>query len=174
MNPPVGPDQLASLLEAHGAALELFAAQWSETPDDCVQEAFIELARQAQSPDRIVAWLYRVVRNRAISHARSAGRRRKYEAAAANQNTPWFETSPGSALDALAATRALQELSPSHREVIVARLWGGLSFEQISELVGASISTAHRRYFEGLSHLRERLGLSWITQENQPSNHRTS
>jgi RNA polymerase sigma-70 factor (ECF subfamily) len=174
MNAPVGPDQLASLLEAHGAALELFAAQWSESADDCVQEAFIELARQGQSPDRVVAWLYRVVRNRAISHARSAGRRRKYEAAAANQSAPWFEPSPGSALDARAATLALQELSPAHREVIVARIWGGLSFEQIAELVGASISTAHRRYFEGLSHLRERLGLSWITSQSSQHSTRTT
>jgi RNA polymerase sigma-70 factor (ECF subfamily) len=52
----------------------------------------------------------------------------------------------------------------------VARLWGGLSFEQISELVGASVSTAHRRYFEGLSHLRERLGLTWITKDNSHAN----
>jgi RNA polymerase sigma-70 factor (ECF subfamily) len=167
MNSPVGPDEIASLLESHGGALELFAAQWSHTPDDCVQEAFIELARQANSPDRVVAWLYRVVRNRAISHARSAGRRRKYEAAAASQSHPWFEPSPGSALDARAAAAALEELSASHREVIVARIWGGLSFEQIAELVGASISTAHRRYFEGLAHLRERLGLSWITNPSR-------
>lgn len=165
MNPPVGPEQLTSLLEAHGAALELFAAQWSDAPEDCVQEAFIELARQAQSPDRVVAWLYRVVRNRAISHARSTGRRRKYELAAAEQSPCWFEPSPGSSLDAAAATRALQELSPQHREVIVARIWGGLSFEQISELVGSSVSTAHRRYGEGLVHLRERLGLTWLVKD---------
>ncbi len=166
MIPPVGPEVLESLLEAHGAALELFAAQWSDTPDDCVQEAFIELARQAQSPDRILAWLYRVVRNRAISHARSAGRRRKYEAAAASQMALWFEPSAGSSLDAKAATAALLELSPQHREVIVARIWGALSFEQIAELVGSSVSTAHRRYFEGLAHLRERLGLSWLVKDN--------
>lgn len=166
MNPAVGPEQLASLWDAHAAALELFAAQWSDNPDDCVQEAFIELARQAQSPDRIVAWLYRVVRNRAISYARSAGRRRKYESAAAGQHDNWFENSPGSSLDAAAAMQALQELSPQHREVIVARIWGGLSFEQISELVGSSISTAHRRYGEGLAHLRERLGWTWLVKDS--------
>lgn len=166
MNPPVGPEQLESLLDAHGAVLELFAAQWTDTPDDCVQEAFIELARQAQSPDRVVAWLYRVVRNRAISQTRSAGRRRKYESAAAGQMATWFEPSAGSSLDAAAATAALQELPATHREVIVARIWGCLSFEQIAELVGTSVSTAHRRYFEGLAHLRERLGLSWLAKDH--------
>lgn len=166
MNPPVGPEQLESLWESHGAVLELFAAQWSHSPEDCVQEAFIELARQAKAPDRVVAWLYCVVRNRAISHARSAGRRRKYETAAAAQLVTWFEISAGSSLDAQQATAALQELSAHHREVIVARIWGALSFEQIAELVGTSVSTAHRRYFEGLAHLRERLGLSWLVKNN--------
>ena len=165
MNPPVGPEQLASPFDAHGAVLELFAAQWTSAPEDCVQEAFIELARQAESPDRVVAWLYRVVRNKAISHARSAGRRRKYEFAAAEQMGTWFEPAVGSNLDAAAATAALKELSPHHREVVVARIWGGLSFEQIAELVGASVSTAHRRYGEGLVHLRERLGLTWVVKD---------
>jgi len=48
--------------------------------------------------------------------------------------------------------------------VIVARIWGGLNFEQISEVVGASISTAHRRYEAGLKSLRERLKLPCLTK----------
>ncbi|HTN75532.1 MAG TPA: RNA polymerase sigma factor, partial [Pirellulaceae bacterium] len=114
----------------------------------------------------IVGWLYRVVRNRAISQARASGRRRKYEAAAAAQLSTWFEPSSGSALDAAAASSALQGLPEGHREVIVARIWGGLSFEQISELAGVSVSTAHRRYYEGLAQLRDKLGLSWLTKNN--------
>jgi RNA polymerase sigma-70 factor (ECF subfamily) len=43
------------------------------------------------------------------------------------------------------------------REVIVAHLWGGLTFEQIAAVAGCSSSTAHRRYAAGLSALRERL-----------------
>ena len=42
-------------------------AQWTEAADDCVQEALIELARQPRVPENVVAWLYRVVRNRAVS-----------------------------------------------------------------------------------------------------------
>ncbi len=41
--------------------------------------------------------------------------------------------------------------------MIVAHLWGGLTFEQIAELAGCSPSTAHRRYVAGLANLRERL-----------------
>jgi RNA polymerase sigma-70 factor (ECF subfamily) len=55
------------------------------------------------------------------------------------------------------ATVALQGLPAEQREVIVAHLWGGLTFEQIAGLVGASSSTAHRWYLAGLAALRDRL-----------------
>ena len=57
------------------------------------------------------------------------------------------------------ATRALEGLPLAEREVVVARIWGGLSFEEIAGLTGALTSTVHRRYQAGLAALRERLGL---------------
>ena len=43
--------------------------------------------------------------------------------------------------------------------VIVARLWGGLSFEQIAGVAGCSASTACRRYAAGIDALRKELGV---------------
>ena len=65
---------------------------------------------------------------------------------------------PGQRLDAETATKALEELPIERREVVIARLWGGLSFDEIALLVGTSNSTAHRRYWGGLETLRERFG----------------
>ena len=79
MSNQVRPELLQRLLDEHGAALELFAAQWTEAPEDCVQEAFLQLVRQPLPPDRIVAWLFRVVRNRAISLQRAASTRRRQD-----------------------------------------------------------------------------------------------
>jgi DNA-directed RNA polymerase specialized sigma24 family protein len=36
--------------------------------DDCVQEALVELARQRQSPEHVLAWLYRVVKVEQMNH----------------------------------------------------------------------------------------------------------
>jgi RNA polymerase sigma-70 factor (ECF subfamily) len=57
----------------------------------------------------------------------------------------------------------LAALDPELREVVVARTWGGLGFEQIAALVGCSTSTAHRRYLAGLAVLRERLEITCRT-----------
>ena len=51
--------------------------------------------------------------------------------------------------------------SSDEREVVVARLWGELSFREIGEITGTSESTAHRRYQGALARLREKVSPSW-------------
>ena len=155
----VGPDLLSRLLDEHGPALVLYARQWSDSPEDAVQEAFLRLVQQADVPHNVVGWLYRAVRNGAIGALRAQGRRSRREVAAARPDEAWFEPPDGDGIDAAAATAALRQLPVEQREAIVARLWGGLSLEQIAELCGASTSTVHRRYQAGLAALRERLGV---------------
>jgi RNA polymerase sigma-70 factor (ECF subfamily) len=155
----MGPEVLGRLVDEHAAALVLYARQWCDAPEDVVQEAFIKLAGQQPEPDHILPWLYRVVRNGGLSAARSARRRRRHEATAAARTPEWFLPSDSARLDADAAARALKSLPPEEREVVVAHLWGGLTFEQIGELTATSSSTAHRRYLAALSALRVRLRL---------------
>ncbi len=149
---------LTHLIGRHAPALELYARQWCEAPEDVVQEAFVRLAGQARPPDSPVAWLFRTVRHRAINAGRAHTRRRAHEARAAAEAPAWFEPDPSAALDPDAAGAALAALPLPQREVIVAHLWGGLTFEQIGALVGASTSSAHRLYQAGLAGLRDRLG----------------
>lgn len=155
---------LERLLDRHSAALSLYARQWCDTPEDVVQEAFLKLARQRATPRQPSAWLFRVVRNGAISAGLSARRRRRHEAEAAGETRAWFEpwpvTGQGDQLDPEAAAEELRALPLEEREVIVAHLWGGLTFEQVAEVAGCSSSTAHRLYAKGLSTLRARLGVS--------------
>jgi RNA polymerase sigma-70 factor (ECF subfamily) len=56
----------------------------------------------------------------------------------------------------VAATDALKHLPIEQREVIVARLWGGLAFEEIARLSEKSLSKVYRSYQRGLAALRER------------------
>lgn len=159
MSQALTPELLGRLLDEQGGPLVVFAAQWTDSPDDCVQEAFVELTRQTELPRSITAWLYRVVRNRAISMARSAWRRRRHETLAAALVPAWTSDLDRPLVEREELAAALQSLDESLREVVVARIWGGLNYEQIAEAVGTSLSTAHRRYAAGLAALRERLGL---------------
>ena len=159
---------LGQLIDAHAAALELFAAQWSPVPADVVQEAFIELAQQVEQPGHVTAWLYRVVRHRAYDEVRSDARRRRREVAVAAEKARWFGISSEASIGAKEATDCLRELPDELREVLVARIWGGLTFEQIGEMTNTSAATAFRRHKEALGLLRIRLGIPCLDQAKTP------
>ena len=163
----MGPERIGELIDRYAAALALYARQWCAAPEDVVQEAFLKLVRQPTPPRRVVPWLYRVVRNAAISAARADRRRRAHEARAAQRCPAWFADADGYfSLDVEAVTDALTRLPLDQREVIVARLWGGLTFEEIGDLVGTSAPTAYRRYAAGLDSLRDRMGVTCPRRSN--------
>jgi RNA polymerase sigma factor (sigma-70 family) len=155
---PIGPERLGQLFDEHARALALYARQWCDDPEDVVQDAFVALARQRPLPDRVLPWLYRTVRNAAISASRRECRRSRREERVASDGLSFAEADDR--IDAASASRLLEELDGETREVIVARIWGGLTFEEIARLQGCSLTTAHRRYQAGLSWLQERLGTS--------------
>jgi RNA polymerase sigma-70 factor (ECF subfamily) len=148
--------RLGELLDAYGGALALFAAQWTTSADDCVQEALIRLAAQNPWPEHDVAWLYRVVRNLALNAAQAGQRRRKHEEFACRLR---LEASGprDSALEAEMVAEALDRLPAELRELIVAKVWGQLTLEQLAITFATSKSTIHRRLEQALADLRVEL-----------------
>ena len=158
---------LGQLIDEHTRGLTLYARQWCLVPEDVVQEAFLKLSAQRTPPERVVPWLFRVVRNAAISHARSTERRRRHEERAALRKTAWFLPSPETGIDAAMATAVLQQLPAATREVITMHLWGGLTFAEIADVLESSSSSVHRLYLAGLTFLRERLNVSCPKDPNK-------
>lgn len=152
--PGVDAQLLAELIDRHGAALKLYARQWCDAPDDVVQQALIDLAACREHPRNPAAWLFAVVRRRAISRSRAERRRKRHEEVAAHR---WFERRGSQHAAADAAAEALAELPLAEREIVIAHLWGRLTFEEIAELIGASSSTAQRRYEAAINRMRERI-----------------
>lgn len=151
-----GP-QIAALIDFHAASLRLYARQWCMSPDDAVQDAFCKLVASKTEPDDPAAWLFRTVRNAAIDRGRADARRHKREEKSARPER-WFEERFIDGLDATEAINALEALPGEQREIIVSRLWGGLTLEQAALAANCSVSSAHRRYEAGIATLRERLG----------------
>src|SRR5688572_13001837 len=151
------PRQLGDLIDRLGPALVLCARQWTPAPEDVVQDAFLKLVAARRAPDDPSAWLFSVVRNRAVDLAKADRRRVRREEAARPERR--FVEPEGDGLDADRAVAALERLPTELRETIVARLWGGLTFDQIAAVSGCSTSSAFRRYEAGLAALRETLGV---------------
>lgn len=145
---------LGELFDRHAAALTLYARQWCGSAEDVVQEAYVRLARQGAVAGPAGPWLFRTVRNAAIDAGRAEARRRRHEAEAARR--PRFEPTHAG-LDGDDVADALARLPAEEREAITLHLWGGLSFADAAPVMGASASSVHRWYQQGLARLRERM-----------------
>jgi RNA polymerase sigma-70 factor (ECF subfamily) len=170
---PVSAELLGRLLDEHGSALALYAAQWTDAADDCVQDALVELAGQRVLPENAVAWLYRVVKNRALNAARGERRRRKRETRVAERRLKAVNSKSFDRWDAETVSEAIERLTENQREVVVMRIWGGLTFDQISTALSMSVSTAHRIYHQALRELHKQLESPCSTSTNTNSGNTT-
>jgi RNA polymerase sigma factor (sigma-70 family) len=163
---PIESEEIADLLDQYAASLEFYASQWTDVPEDCVQEAFVALAGQANRPEHPVAWLYRVVRNRALNEFRSSRRRYEHELRSAKQNLD--ESSPAEQSENDEEQNrmlgVLKQLQPEDRELIVLRIWSGLSWGEIANLMKTSSSSAQRRYVAALEKMKLRLETKCLTK----------
>jgi RNA polymerase sigma factor (sigma-70 family) len=150
--------KLAQLWREHSATLLLLARSYGESAEDCVQEAFIRLATQEPIPDSPVAWLFRVVRNEAVSQLRSQKRLCDRESLVAREQPRWFE--PAAAVDDNFADideikRGLAALEDTTRDILAAHIWGNMTFREIADAFGVSSATAHRSYQLGIQRLQK-------------------
>ena len=166
MDGVIDAELLGWLLEEHGPALALYASQWTNSAEDCVQEALVELARQRRQPDHVVAWLYRVVKNRALNDARGNRRRRRRETQVIADRFVGCRGSDADRVEIIAATEALGRLEIAERELVIMRIWGGLTYEEIGAATNVSIATAHRQYERALTKLRTLLESPCSTNKN--------
>jgi RNA polymerase sigma factor (sigma-70 family) len=161
--------ELQKLIDTYAAKLVLYARQWCCYPDDAVQEAFMDAARLSSLPADPAAWLFKTTRYKALNQQRSESRRSKLQHAVGMLRDHWFQPDLSATLQSDELTRAIEQLDETPREIIVARIWGELSFEQVAQLVGLPTTTAFRIYRQTLEQLRIKLEGSRASSRNTQS-----
>ncbi len=158
MNGPGGAS-VTELFRALGPGLRLYARQWVDVSvaDDVVQDVFIRLLSGGKVPNEPRTWLYRCVRNAAISAARSTRRRGRREQAVATDASAWFIACPEDRIDAHAAREAMSKLPSTQREILTLRIWSGLTLAEIRDITALPTSTIHDQLHAALATLRAQL-----------------
>jgi RNA polymerase sigma-70 factor (ECF subfamily) len=124
-----------------------------EDARDLSQEAFMAAHRARATFDierPFFPWFYRILRNRCLNFIRSRSGRREISVDVLVERPCSGETPEGSAIRrerAEAVWRAIQELTPEHREIIVLRTFQELSYREIAETLGISEGTVMSRLF---------------------------
>ena len=158
----VNPEKLIEWYEQCGPQLHLYALQWHgyQVAEDLVQDAFFKLLSLRQCPEQVKPWLFRVVRNSAISRLRQISSRHLADEQFPRAQGCWLESTTAERLDAQQAQAILETLPTERREIVVMRIWGQLSFREIAEIVQKSIPWVHREYKAALGMIKCRLELS--------------
>ena len=162
-----GSQDWSAWLDRHGAALVLFARQWAATradAEDVVQDAFVRFWKSRDRVSEPVSYLYACVRRCALDARRSRRRRTRREEATARPECESLFADPIEQRERRAAVEAaLFGLPDEQREVLVMKIWGGLSFPQIAAALGIPANTAASRYRYALAKLKQGLTREPIT-----------
>jgi RNA polymerase sigma factor (sigma-70 family) len=146
-------ERLARLVDQLAPALLAMARVRCHDAEDIVQQAFVALIKARVEPENHAAWLFGTVRKLALASQRAGVRRARREEKVARRES---QASPD-ASSALDLEQALAKLDPDDRDLVLARVHGGLSFGEAGALVGLSAATAWRRYQAALEQAREKL-----------------
>lgn len=157
--PGIDIKQLSEWFESHSKAMVLFACQFvgRAEAEDVIQDVFIRMQSQAHTPRDVKAWLYRTVKNTALNRVRSRDRRQSRETTAHDESHAWFEARPEDVIDAEHARQLLLDLDKNEREIVVLRIWAGLTFDQIAEISDRSRTAVFRIYEKSLRTMRQQL-----------------
>lgn len=146
----------------HRRALIAYAAALTGSVDegmDLIQDVLTRLIAQNADPAIPRAFVFRCLRNRAADHARFRQRQGPEPSAAA---LAFLASPPPTARDAAEESaeklrEALAQLDERRREVIVLRVYGELTFDELATVLGSPIGTVASHYARGIDELRRRL-----------------
>lgn len=134
------------------------------SPDDArdlVQQTFLQLHRARHDFDpsaRVRPWLFTIALNLKREHFRRVLRRPEAPLELDGRSDPRVPPHDPTRSEVAQAVRsAIDGLPPDRREVILLHWFEGLSFPEIAELVGASVSAVKVRAHRGYVALRKEL-----------------
>jgi RNA polymerase sigma-70 factor (ECF subfamily) len=163
-----GPEGWDDWFDATAPALLLFARQWADShadAEDVVQEAFVRFWRaRRRGVGDPKAYLFACVKRAALDARRARLRRQRREAEAGSgagrgggPGEPLFDSPLERDEWRAGVESALARLPEAQREVLVLKVWGGLTFPQIGAALGVPPNTAASRHRYALLALRRQL-----------------
>jgi len=162
-HPEPGPD-IESMIAAYQGPLIRYAYRLlrdRQLAEDMVQEAFLRYVRRPLEygePRQRVSWLYRVVHNLSIDWlTRESKRSEIYDRIVKESNSDGGESNVVGMDRWNHLQRYLNELSENQRWVILLFFEEGLSYKEIADVTGFSMSNVGMLLHRGLKRLRTML-----------------
>jgi RNA polymerase sigma-70 factor (ECF subfamily) len=167
---PSKAEWISSVLDRFEAPLLRYAARFTTSEAearDVVQDTFLKLcqARRSDVENHLAPWLYRVCRNRAIDIRRKEKRVQSLPEAT-EQRLVSADPAPDSVMEqkqGRAQILAVVDLlPPKQREVVELRFQSGLSYKEISEVTGSTVSNVGVLIHTAVKRIRDKLSAAEV------------
>ncbi len=146
--------EIQNLYRQHGPALLAYGASLlgdRAAAEDVLHQVFLEMLGKISMPDEPRPYLFRAVRNRALNS------RRGTERLTALDHHEWLVKTEATMQAAIAVEKAMRDLPDEQREVVVMKVWGEMTLEEIAKVLEIPVNTVSSRYRYALAKLRELL-----------------
>jgi RNA polymerase sigma-70 factor (ECF subfamily) len=132
----------------------------SALAEDILHDVFIAFYRQlSQTPIHSPkAYLYQSAHRLSLNAIRQRSAASKLRNKISLETTPWTPAPQADALRAAEARSALAGLEADQREVLTLKVFGGLTFREISEALDVPLATVFKRYEDAVQAMRQQLG----------------
>jgi len=144
--------EVQDLYQQHGPALLAYAASLLGSralAEDILHQVFIGLLSKAEQPTEARPYLFKCVRNCALNMRRNGARMVSLD------EQQWLVKPQGMMEAGLEVERSLRGLPPEQREVVLMRVWGEMTLEEIATVLDVPANTVASRYRYALAKLRE-------------------
>src|SRR3989344_6704647 len=134
-----------------------------QTAEDLTSHTFLKALRSINSFSNTAgtfqAWLYQIARNTVIDHYRTQKATVNLEDAWDLHDNTDIVRDTDTALKLETVQAALQQLSSEQRDIVLLRVWSGLSYAEIAAIVGKTEDSCKVSFSRTIKKLREQNAL---------------
>jgi RNA polymerase sigma-70 factor, ECF subfamily len=144
--------EVQDLYQRDGPALLAYAASLlgsRASAEDVLHQVFIGLLSKAEQPAEARPYLFKCVRNCALNLRRNGARMVSLD------EQQWLVKPQGMMEAGIEVEISLRGLPPEQREVVLMRVWGEMTLEEIATVLDVPANTVASRYRYALAKLRE-------------------
>jgi RNA polymerase sigma-70 factor (ECF subfamily) len=153
-------DAFVRLLNRHETPLLYYLRRLVPNADDALdlhQEVWLDAFRGLKSlqiPEAFRGWLYRIAHHKAARFVRNGIREERAVESLVEAHIESLESDADIALDADALHKALQVLSPHHREILVLHYLRDLTTQEVAAILDCPPGTVKSRLYHARLELR--------------------
>lgn len=155
-------DSLNILIKTHFPKIYKKVYNFIPEPDvdDVIQDIFMGLLDSLDSfkgKSTFTTWFYRIAMNKIADYHRKISRRKKNHDEEKDYKSfnPWEETD-----EILTMEKALANIPPKYKEILILKCSEGLSFVEIAQKLGLTYEAARSRYRRALIMARKNIKLN--------------